>query len=525
MSLIQPAPLLTGDMTIPGDPIPEDIQKMIPEIMEICRKIGLDFHPTVIEFLGWDAMARVCSYGGFPARYPHWSFGMAWEEFARSYKSGMQRVYETVVNTVPVYLYCLNSNSYIDNVTVIAHALAHGDFFKNNIFFQRTSQNMMNELASHGTRIRKYASVWGQSEVDRFVDKCLSINTLIDPSAAFDKKKIKKEVYWDKRVYEEPKRLLAINDYMDGWINSPEWRAKEERRVAEVEAATILDLFGDPSLNIMGYIKDHSEFLRPWQQDILAMLYEESMYFAPQRSTKMLNEGWASFNDYVVMARIGLAGSDGIVDYAYHKARVLGGKRSMNPYKLGFNLFLHIEDCWNKGKFGREYENCKDERQKREWDLKLGLGKEKIFEVRENYNDVLAINEFMDDEFIESNKMYVWKKLPSGDYEISERDPKKIRQMLVRQYMNGHSPVIRLVEPNYKNKRIMLLDHFQDLNDTRILDKFYAKATIASLQSLWGSPVMLGTKDKDGKEIVYVAVNDDMDKVVLMTRDQAERAF
>lgn len=525
MSLIQPAPLLTGDMTIPGDSIPEEIQKIIPETMDICRKVGLDFYPTVIEFLSWDAMAEVCSYGGFPSRYPHWSFGMEWEEFARSYKSGMQRVYEIVINTNPVYLYCLNSNSYVDNVTVIAHALAHGDFFKNNIFFGKTSQNMMNELASHGSRIRKYASTWGAIEVDRFVDKCLSINTLIDPAAAFDKKQIKEEVYWDRRVYEEPKRLHAVNDYMDQWVNSKEWREQEERRVSHVEAANILGLFGDPTLNIMGYIRDNSNFLRPWQQDVLSMLYEESMYFAPQRSTKMLNEGWASFNDYVVMARMGLAGSEGIVDYAFHKARVLGGKRSMNPYRIGFNLFMHIEDCWNKGRFGREYENCTDMNIKKNWDKKLGLGKEKIFQVRENYNDVLAINEFMDDEFIESSNLYTWKKLPSGEYEVAERNPKKIREMLIRQYMNGHMPSIRLVEPNYKNKRIMLLDHFQDLADTRILDQFYAKATISSLYSLWGSPIMLTTKDKNGKEIVYVAASDDMDQVKLLSRDQAERAF
>ena len=32
----------------------------------------------------------------------------------------------------------------------------------------------------------------------------------------------------------------------------------------------------------------------------------------------------------------------------------------LNPYKLGIELFRDIEERWNKGQFGPEYEECDD---------------------------------------------------------------------------------------------------------------------------------------------------------------------
>ncbi|HEV8246809.1 MAG TPA: SpoVR family protein, partial [Polyangiaceae bacterium] len=50
-----------------------------------------------------------------------------------------------------------------------------------------------------------------------------------------------------------------------------------------------------------------------------------------------------------------------IVDYADNNAGVMatsGGR--LNPYKLGVELFRSVEERWNKGQFGREWEDCSD---------------------------------------------------------------------------------------------------------------------------------------------------------------------
>jgi stage V sporulation protein R len=167
-TLIYGSPILMGDNTIPGLEIPKEIKAAIPHIFKVCKDFGLDFYETVIEFLTYDDISEIAAYGGFPVRYPHWSFGMEYEELSKGYEYGQHRIFEMVVNTNPCYLYCLDSDTYTDNVTVIAHALGHNDFFKNNLWFQPTSQNMMNEFGNHRARIIRYMQRWGRKTLFSF---------------------------------------------------------------------------------------------------------------------------------------------------------------------------------------------------------------------------------------------------------------------------------------------------------------------------------------------------------------------
>jgi stage V sporulation protein R len=521
-TLIYGSPLLMGNNTIPGLEVPKEIKAAIPHIFKVCKDFGLDYYETIVEFLTYDDISEVAAYGGFPVRYPHWQWGMEYEELSKGYEFGYHRIFEMVVNTCPCYIYCLDSNTYTDNVTVIAHALGHNDFFKNNIWFHPTSQNMMNEFGNHRSRILRYMQRWGREAVGQFIDTVLSLETLIDPAEAWTAKKYEEPVTHDSREYQFPRRLKVpdSHDYMSEWINPRDWVEQEKERIKREELKRDIGLFRDKSKNIMGFLRDHAP-LKPWQSDVLAILYEEAMYFQPQRMTKVANEGWASYVDYNVMARIGMP-KCGIVEYADHKARVLGGKQSQNPYKLGFELFLHIEDCWNKGRFGREYEECKDNRQKENWDKKLGLGHEKVFEVRANYDDVTMIAEFFDQEFCDRYEWYEWKKFPSSepgveaDYKIVGRDAKKIKKLLIQRHLNGGLPDIRLVDHNGRGKGVMVLEHQWD---GRTLLPKYTSESIRSVAKLWGRPVALVTKNKNEEELIYYA-QPDGDHVQALKRNQ-----
>lgn len=498
--------VLVGDNTIPGLKIHKEVHAVLPQIEAACKKMGLDYYPIIVEFVRYDEMAELASYGGFPVRYPHWRFGMEYEEMARGYEHNQYRISEMVINTNPCYIYCMDSNTLVDNVNVIAHAIGHNDFFKNNIFFGPTDENMMNKLANHGTRIRKYISRWGYEVVTEFIDHCLRLDTLIDPNKAWQKKKIKEAVLRDERTYRHPQRLHASHNYMDEWVNTKDFIAKQNEDIKRQEAASFLDLFGGSCKDILGFLKDNAP-LKAWQQDIIAMLYDEAMYFSPQRATKMANEGWASFVDFNIMCRNGLASlgqhseDAGIWHYAEHKMRVLGGKYSQNPYKLGFELLLDIEDRWNKGKFGHEYETCNNMKKKAEWNQNLGLGMEKVFEVRKNYNDFLMIQEFFTPEFCDKKQFYEWKKFPNGDYKIVNKDHKSIKKKLLQRYLNGGLPDIRLVDPNHRGRGWFYMEHQYD---GRPLLQNYAKETMNSIWRIWKNTVILETKDKHGQDEIYV---------------------
>jgi stage V sporulation protein R len=233
--------------------------------------------------------------------------------------------------------------------------------------------------------------------------------------------------------------------------------------------------------------------LEPWQQNILSMIRDESIYYRPQGMTKVLNEGWASYWDSYIMASCNFAGDEGIFDYAKHHAGVLGGKYNMNnPYKLGNTLLRDIEDRWNKGKFGKEYENCDRTDEKRYWNKNLGLGREKLFEVRENYNDVTFLNEFFTRDFCEKYEYFEYALDKSTNkYVVVSKDYKAIKQKLVNRHVNMGQPVIYMENMKYKNTEILLRHDYEG----RPLDIKYATGTMAYLHEIIKKPINILTYD------------------------------
>jgi stage V sporulation protein R len=522
------SPILQGDNTVPGLKMHKEVKEVLPQIEEACHKMGMDYYPIIVEFVTYDEMAELAAYGGFPVRYPHWQWGMEYEELARGYEFNQYRISEMVINTNPCYIYCMDSNTLVDNVDVIAHAIGHNHFFKNNIFFEPTDENMMNKLANHGTRIRAYMARWGPEVVTEFIDHCLRIQTLIDPAKAWRKKKIKQAVVKDERNYEFAERLRSTHNYMDEWVNPKEYIDKQTKDIKRKEAAQFLDVFEGPVKDIFCWLKDNAP-LKPWQQDIISMLYEEAMYFSPQRATKMINEGFASYADHYILCEQGLAAlgqkseDAGIWHYAEHKMRVLGGKYSQNPYKLGFELLLDIRDRWNKGKFGPEWENCKDMKKKENWDMKLGLGHQKIFEVVKYYNDFTLISEFFTPEFCEKKKFFEYRRFPNGEYKIVNRNFKTIKKKLLQRYLNGGLPDIRLSDPNHLGKGWFFMQHMWD---GRPLFDSYARETITSIFRLWKDVTVLATRNRDGLEYLYICDGANPEKDVhIMTREDYEKEF
>ena len=54
----------------------------------------LDFFQTFFEIVNYDEMNEIASYGGFPTRYPHWRYGMEYEQLSKSYSYGLSKIYD-----------------------------------------------------------------------------------------------------------------------------------------------------------------------------------------------------------------------------------------------------------------------------------------------------------------------------------------------------------------------------------------------------------------------------------------------
>ena len=162
-----------------------ELQKYVDVIKQHAYEYGLDFFEVIFEVIDFEEMNMLASYGGFPVRYPHWRFGMEYERISKSYSYGLHRIYEMVINNDPSYAYLLKGNTDIDQKLVIAHVYGHSDFFKNNFCFSGTNRKMLDEMANHAVRIRRYVDKYGYGEVEGFIDACLSIEDLIDIHSTF----------------------------------------------------------------------------------------------------------------------------------------------------------------------------------------------------------------------------------------------------------------------------------------------------------------------------------------------------
>src|SRR3954454_25052416 len=368
--------------------LPPDLRVLKEEIEGHARAYGLDFYETIFEVVDADDLNEIAAYGGFPTRYPPWSVGVQYEGLKKGYEYGLSKIYEMVINNDPCYAYLMRCNHTVDQKLVMAHVYGHCDFFKNNAYFAHTSRKMMDEMANHGVRVRNYAEKHGEDEVEAFIDRCMSIDDLIDIHSTAIRRREEASRFDFKEVEDETLKLTRFKskDYMEDYINPRDvLKAEEEERKKQREQAA-RSFPERPEKDVLLFLIEHAP-LKPWQRDILSIIRDEAYYFAPQGQTKIMNEGWASFWHSTIMTTKALHPSE-VVDYCDHHCGTMAPYRGrINPYKLGIELFRDIERRWNTGQFGKDYDECDDLDKKRAWNKQTALGRQKIFEVRKAHND------------------------------------------------------------------------------------------------------------------------------------------
>lgn len=468
------------------------------EVRDIQAKIeahaidmGFDFFPIVYEMCSHETISEVAAYGGFPTRYPHWSFGMEYERLSKGYGYGLQKIYEMVINTNPVYAYLLDVNQMVDQQLVIAHVCGHAHFFKHNYMFGPTNRKMLDEMANHAGRIRNYMTKYGVETVENFIDCCLTIDDLIDLHAPFIKRQ-SEEVEFEEEDSESP-RLKTEHGYMRDYINPPSFLAEQKRQKRE-DAMQARKFPPEPQKDVLQFLLHYAP-LENWQRDVLDIIREEAYYFAPQGQTKIMNEGCACWAHTRLMTKHILT-DEQVVDYAeHHSGTVAAHPGRINPYRLGLALLEDIERRWDRGQFGKEWEDCTDWKHKKAWNTEAGLGKQKVFEVWQHFNDVSFIDEFLTPDFIAEHMLfgYDWNS-ETEMYEIATRDFKAVKEKLLWGLTNHGRPFIYVADGNYGNRGELLLWHRFEGTELK-LDE--AKDVLKNVQAIWGRPVHLETIQED----------------------------
>ncbi|NVB43343.1 SpoVR family protein [Pseudenhygromyxa sp. WMMC2535] len=475
-------------------PIPAQLSELQHEIEGYAKAYGLDCFTTIYELVDYRQMCEIAAYEGFPVRYPHWRFGMEYDRMMKSQTYGLSKIYELVINTDPCYAYLLEGNSLVDQKLVMSHVTGHCDFFKNNRFFAHTDRRMIDGMANHASRVRRHMDRQGVDPVESFIDVCNSLDNLIDPWVPF-------RATTPSSPTREPSVEVPINigklstdrAYLDQYINPPEFIEEQRKRALE-QREQAKKLPPRPERDVLGFLMMHAP-LEPWEADVLGIIREEAYYFLPQRQTKIMNEGWATYWHSKIMTSKALR-DDEVIDYAEAASGVTAmAPNQLNPYKIGVELYRDIEERWNKGKFGKQWDECDDQKAREEWDMKLQLGQSKIFEVRRHYNDVTFIDEFFTMEFCRRHRFFTFaENRRSGQLEIASREFKKIKDQMLQQLTNFGQPFIYVVDANYLNRGELLLAHRHEGVDLRI---GYARETLKNLERIWRRPVAILTVIED----------------------------
>jgi len=444
-----------------------------------ARKFGLDPFPTHFEMVPATIMYEFASYS-LPGRFSHWTHGKAYHRQKMQYDFGLSKIYEMVVNTNPSYAFLMDMNNLLQNTFVVAHVFGHTDFFKNNAYFQHTSRRMIDKVSIHAERIVQYEFDHGKLEVERFLDAALSIQEHIDYNLFLRSDDVKQEA----------KSSEVVGEYDDIWgLDKKAKKADEERdRFLMGKAPKFPE---KPEKDLLLFLSRHAPTLQPWQRDIIDIVRTEFLYFVPQMQTKILNEGWASIWHARIMRELGdqgvISDSDTVEFAQLHSGVLSPSKTSLNPYYLGYKMFEAIEKRWD---------NPTREEQDR-LGRKPGMGRQKIFEVRELDNDVSFLRNYLTEDLIRDLDLYMFKK-EGDEWVVSEKQWERVRDGIVASMTNFGYPYLVVDDGDYRGNRELYIKHMFEGQE---LDVSYAERTLQHVQMLWGRPVHLETI-YEGKRIL-----------------------
>ena len=447
-----------------------DLEKWNEKIEVLAKDLGLDYYAQEFEVIGYQDMLGYEAYVGMPSRYPHWSFGKAYEKNRTLYKYNLTGLpYEMVINSDPCLAYLMKENTLLLQILTIAHVYGHNDFFKNNrLFREGTEADYTIEMFKrHADKIRNYINdpSIGYEKVERVLNAAHSIKLQISRVAG------------EKKLSDEAIAKELMIDYQ---------KKLENRNILEPYVKPVPPDTSkvplEPEDDIMHFIIKHGG-LEEWEKNVIEIVREETLYFIPQIETKIMNEGWASYWHYTILNELKLPECLHFEFIKRHNDVVAPWRGGLNPYFLGFKMFQDIE---------------------------LRFGKEKIFEARELERDASFLRRYLTQELCEELNLFEYVK--KGDsYFVEEVSDDigfaNIRNVLSANCGMGMVPVIRVTHMNLKNKELQLEHVF----DGRELNLDYAEATLKHVQELWGHKVKLTTK-VGGKDI---SISCNEDKVIV----------
>jgi stage V sporulation protein R len=467
-------------------------------------EMGLDPYPNQIELISSEQMLDAYSSIGMPIFYHHWSFGKRFARDEKMYRKGYSGLaYEIVINSNPCISYVMEENTMTMQALVMAHAaFGHNHFFKNNYLFkeQTDAGGILDYLNFAKSYVSRCEERYGIGAVERILD---AGHALMDQGVNRYGRRARPSLS-EEQARAEARQVHAQESFSDLWRTLPgdaARRAEAAKPVAACEGA-----LGLPEENILYFLEKFSPRLKDWERELLRIVRNIAQYFFPQRQTKVMNEGCATYVHYKIMNRLydqGKIGEGAMLEFiASHSSVVFQPDfddprySGINPYALGFEMMRDIE---------RVVSNPTEE--------------DRIFlpEIA-GRGDVMGVLKhawanFRDDSFIAQylsphlmRKMRLFQLVDAEadpHYKVAaihdERGYKAVRRALAKQYDTGlRDPNIQATAADLSGDRRLVLTHRMN-NDVPLAERD-ALAVLAYVADLWGFDVELRGVNHDDEQ-------------------------
>jgi stage V sporulation protein R len=491
----------------------ENLDNFEREIAKVADRYKLDTYANEIQIITAEQMMDAYSSIGMPLGYHHWSKGKQFLTTEQSYRRGhMGLAYELVINSDPCIAYLMEENTLAMQALVIAHACyGHNSFFKGNYLFKTwtNADAIVNYLMFSKKYVAECEERYGRDEVEALLDSCHALmNYGVDrfrrpnPISAEDEKQRQhdREAFLQQQVNDLWRTVPKKEDTLEEeWARFPE----------------------EPQENLLYFIEKNAPLLEPWEREIVRIVRKIAQYFYPQRQTKVMNEGWATFWHYTILNDLYDHGrvTDGFMlevlqshtNVTYQPEFDSPHYSGINPYTLGFAMFSDIR---------RICENPTEE-DKLFFPNEAGQDwLEVMHNSMENYKDESFILQFLSPKVIRDLKLFSITdddQRPNIEVTAIHDDGgyDRVREQLADQYyLSKQEPDIQIFEVDLRGDRTMTLRHRQlermPLHEKETLEVMKHLRALwrfdVRLESVWdGAVVNTVVSDEESSRQVPVA--------------------
>ncbi|RAU20563.1 SpoVR family protein [Paramagnetospirillum kuznetsovii] len=486
----------------------EKIQRVYDAVEEIAKgEMGLATYPNQIEVITSEQMLDAYSSIGMPLMYKHWSFGKHFARDETMYRKGMRGLaYEIVINSSPCISYIMEENSMAMQTLVIAHAaFGHNHFFKNNGLFKQwtDAKGILDYMEFAKGYVAQCEERYGNKAVEKVMDAAHAL--MSHGVHKYPRKRTPDLAEEEKRVADR----LAYQEkmYNDLWRTVPKGPAGKK---GSQELAERKRQLGLPEENLLYFLEKMAPKLAPWQRELIRIVRKISQYFYPQKQTKMMNEGCATFTHYTIVNRMhemGLLSDGAMLEILHSHTSVVfqpdfDDRRysGLNPYALGFNMMNDIKRMC--------IEPTEEDRQ---WFPDFAGNNDPYGTLRQawaDYRDESFLLQYLSPALIRKMKLFkIHDVAENPEMEVAaihnERGYREVRKALARSYDIAHlEPDIQIVDVDLAGDRRLIVHHFAESG--MLLDGSEAVRVLRHIANLWGYEVRLMEIDPATEQVVKV---------------------